>query len=86
MSVYESRDEGRLATLRALRDTLAATIDGCEPKEMASLARQLSLVLAQIDELAPAVVEVDAVDEIAARRAARRSGGTKGAARAKRPG
>ena len=86
MSVFESRDDGRLETLRALRDALAATIDGCEPKEMASLARQLTIVLAQIDELAPVVVEVDAVDEIAARRAARRTGGAKGAARAKRSG
>lgn len=74
--------DDRLATLVALRDSLASAIDGCESnRDLASLARQLTLVLAEIDELAPAS-EVDAVDEIAARRGRRRSKPAPSSARA----
>lgn len=87
MSVRDSAASGdRLETLKALRDTLAGRIDGCESgRDLAALSRQMTLVLAEIAELSP-TDEVDVVDEIAARRNARRSGAASGAARAKRPG
>lgn len=75
----------RLATLVALRNTLARSIDECESmRDLAALSRQMTDVLAQIDAVAPPEQKGDAVDEIAARRAARRSGSATGAGRTKR--
>lgn len=87
MSIHEAAVSGdRLKTLQALRDKLAHEIDTCgSGRDLAALSRQMTLVLAEIAELAP-TDEVDVVDEIAARRNARRSGAASGAARAKRPG
>lgn len=77
----------RLATLVALRDTLARSIDGCDSlRDMAALSRQLTAVLTEIAELAPPEQKGDAVDEIAARRSARRAGAAKGSTRPARSG
>lgn len=63
------------AQLLELRDLLAETISRAEPREVASLSRQLAQVLAILDQLK--VPEVSRVDEIARKRAARRSAATK---------
>ena len=74
----------RLATLRDLRDLLAREIVACESsRDLAALSRQLTDVLAQIEALAPAEKKGDAVDEIAARRSARRPVSPAGSARAR---
>ena len=88
MSLPKSAASGdRLATLRDLRDVLASSIEACESmRDLAALSGRLQAVLAEIDELSPTEQEVDAVDEIAKRRDARRSGATKGSSRAKRSG
>lgn len=85
-SVREATVEGRLVTLRAVRDVLATAVDMCESdRDLPGLTRQLVDVLRQIDELDPPVsVEVDEVDEIAQRRAARHAGSAKGSSRSKR--
>jgi hypothetical protein len=64
--VKKSSSEG----LVALRDTLAATIEVAEPKEIAGLARQLQAVIAALDAL-PKPTEASPLDEIAAKRARR---------------
>lgn len=73
----------RRETLVALRDELAARIPDASDKDAAALAARLALILDQI-EAVPDRKDVSAADEIAQRRAARR---TKPAspARAKRP-
>lgn len=84
-SVRDALPEGRLATLIAVRDALAASIDACDShRDLPALTRQLAAVLVQIEALAPPAGEVDAVDEIAKRRSARRAGAAKGSSRAKR--
>lgn len=88
MPISESAQTGdRLKTLHDLRDLLARNIEACESmRDLAALSGRLQAVLAEIDELSPAEQEVDAVDEIAKRRSARRAGATKGSARSKRSG
>lgn len=55
-----ARDGDRLRTLRALRDRLAREIDETRSaRDVAALSRQLTEVLAEIDDLAPPVKEVD---------------------------
>lgn len=85
MTLRDAATSGdRLATLRALRDKLAAEIDTCESgRDLAALSRQLTLVLGEIADLSP-TAEVDVVDEIAARRNHRRASSPKGQARTKR--
>lgn len=63
----------RLVTLRALRDLLAREIEGCEsPRDLAALSRQLTLVLADIEELAPPAEQKGTpLDELRRRRSAR---------------
>jgi len=61
--------DDRVASLRAIRDELARHMEGCEPREAASLARQLVNVLAELDELREA--RTDGIDELRARRVAR---------------
>jgi hypothetical protein len=74
-----TREGGRLESLVALRDTLAHSIDSCDSlRDLASLSRQLTDVLAQIESLLPAESKGDDVDEIAARRAARRASSATG--------
>lgn len=57
--------------LLALRDRLAEAIEAAEPGQVAPLAKQLSDVLAQLDQLR--VPEVSARDDLANRRVARRA-------------
>lgn len=75
----------RLETLRDLRDLLATQIQGCESlRDLAALSGRLQAVLAEIAELEPKKAVGDDIDEIARRRAARRSGPAKSPGRAKR--
>lgn len=62
----------RLDSLKALRDVLARRLDHAEPRESASLAKQLRDTLAEIAELEPDT-KGSKRDELAAKRAARRS-------------
>jgi hypothetical protein len=65
----------RLKTLEQLRDYLASAIEGCDSlRDLSSLSGRLQSVLAEIDELTPKEQVGDGIDEIAARRSARRSG------------
>lgn len=65
--------DDRLKTLIALRDRLAGDLDEAfEPRDVAVLSLRLTDVLEQIDAM-PQSREVCAADEIAARRAQRRS-------------
>lgn len=86
MSLTESAASGnRLATLNDLRDLLAGRVDECDSlRDLASLSGRLQAVLAEIDELKPKEQVGDGIDEIASRRAARRSGPTTPAAGSKR--
>ena len=64
----------RLAALRELRDLLARSISGVEvpARDVAALSRQLTLVLAEIAELAPpAQAKGNPLDELNRRRVAR---------------
>lgn len=64
-----------LATLEAMRDQIAADLECCEQmRDKAALYLRLADVVKTIEEYRPPAVEGDSVDEIAARRAARRSG------------
>lgn len=80
MSQFESLEQAvqsddRLVSLTALRDKLARAIDECESlRDLAALSARISDVLVQIEALSPKVEVGDAVDEITARRAARRAG------------
>lgn len=71
------------ASLEAMRDAIAADLDVCESmRDRAALYLRLADVLARLDDARPAVVKGDPIDEIAARRAARRaSSAAKGASR-----
>lgn len=65
------------------RDALEAAIAGCESlRDLPSLIREHRAVLAELDAL-PNQAEVSSADEIAARRASRRSGSSR-PSRAKR--
>ena len=64
----------RRATLEALRDFLAAQLQNAE-KEIPALAKQLRDTLAELDGL-PDAKEASRVDELNARRAARRTKAT----------
>lgn len=62
-----------LAALEALRDRLAREMDACTaPRVLAALTRQFVMVLRQVEERRPQTGG-DSVDEISARRAARRA-------------
>ena len=75
----------RLQTLRDLRDLLARQIEACESlRDLAALSGRLQAVLAEIQTLEPKKAEGDGIDEIARRRAARRSSAPARASRAKR--
>lgn len=63
-----------LATMEAVRDQIASDLQCCDSmRDKAALYLRLSDVLKRIDELRPVTVKGDAVDEIAARRSARRT-------------
>ena len=82
----ESAESGdRLKALCDLRDLLARQIEGCDSlRDLAALSGRFQAVLAEIAELEPKKAVGDGIDEITARRAARRSGAAKGSSRAKR--
>jgi hypothetical protein len=71
----ESAESGdRLATLRDLRDLLALQIEACESlRDLAALSGRFQSVLEEIAKLEPKQPAGDGIDEIARRRAARRS-------------
>ena len=76
-----------VASLEAMRNQIAADLLDCDSKrDKAALYLRLTDVLKTLEELRPETVKGDSVDEIAARRAARRAGTASRAARAKRPG
>lgn len=67
----------RAATLRALRNKLAAEIDACDdPRSVAPLAARLTDVLQQLDALKPATTSKR--DELAKKRAARQRAAANG--------
>jgi hypothetical protein len=73
-----------LAALEAMRDQIAIDLQSCESmRDKAALYLRLDGVLKSIDEIRPAIVKGDAVDEIAARRAARRASPAANSSRAK---
>lgn len=69
----DSSEPERLADLRDLRLKLIAATESAEPNALPALARELRLVGAEIDGLAPAK-ESSFVDDLTARRADRLSG------------
>ena len=70
----------RAARLTAIRDRLAATIEGCgTPRDLVALAREYRLTLAELDSIGVRE-EADVVDQIAARRSAKSQAGTAGSA------
>lgn len=64
----------RLADLNNLRTRLLGAMDEVDADKLAPLAARFSEVIAQIAELTPTEKAGDPIDEIAARRTARRSG------------
>lgn len=74
----------RLASLTTLRDDLTEWLQDCPLDRKAALVAQYRAVLAEIADLEPKKAEGDGIDEIAKRRAARRSKPAKSPARAKR--
>lgn len=74
-SFFEDVTSGdHVKALSALRDQITADIAECESmRDKAALYLRLSDVLAQLSEARPAEVKVNPLDEIAKRRAARRS-------------
>lgn len=77
----------RLDRLVALRDHLEAVLRIDIPaRDLATASREYRAVLAEIAELEPKKAAGDPVDEIAARRAARRPGATARTRRAKLSG
>ena len=74
-----------LAALEATRDAIVADLGACESmRDKAALYNRLESTLKLIKDAKPAEQKGDALDEIAQRRAARRSVPAKGPARAKR--
>lgn len=87
MSLPDSVGAGFLAGLVAVRDQIAADLEQCDSmRDRAALYMRLVDVLARIEEAKPAEAKGDAVDEIAARRSARRSGTSAYSSRAKHSG
>ena len=76
----------RLADLITLRQQLLLWMDEAPVDRKAALVAQFRATLAEIVELSPKEEAGDSIDEIAARRAARRSRPAARANRAKRSG
>ena len=74
----------RLDDLVKLRTDLLDWMDAAPADRKAALVGQFRAVLAEIDELTPKEAVGDGIDEIAKRRAARRSRPAAGEGRAKR--
>ena len=62
----------RPASLRALRDKLAAEVEQADGRTLPALAKQLADVLREIEAL-PLAKEVDPVDDLTSKRAARQA-------------
>lgn len=62
----------RRAALEALRDRIAVELDGAEGRDVATLSRELRLVLAELESLPGSRREVSTVADLSARIAARR--------------
>ena len=76
-----------LAGLAATRDAIVVDLAECESmRDKAALYNRLESVMKLINDATPAEQKGDALDEIAQRRAARRTSAAKGPARAKRSG
>jgi hypothetical protein len=73
-----------LEDLQALRESLLAWVVDAPVDRKAALVAQLRATLVEIDELVPKEPVGDGIDQIAERRAARRSGPAKGSGIAKR--
>ncbi|WP_157251108.1 hypothetical protein [Nonomuraea typhae] len=71
--VEEVGSGDRRRALKALRDKLAAELSGSEGRTSAALAKELVAVLRELDSL-PLPKEASSVDDLAAKRAARRAG------------
>lgn len=69
-TVIASGDHRR--ALEALRDKLAEELDSSTGRDAATIAKELRAVLDMLSKL-PATAEVSQVDQLAARRAARRA-------------
>ena len=76
----------RLDDLNALREQLLVWMDDAPVDRKAALVAQFRATLAEISELAPKEETGDSIDEIAARRAARRTRPAPRANRSKRSG
>jgi hypothetical protein len=74
----------RLEDLTALREQLRAWIVEAPVDRKAALVAQYRATLAEIAEMTPEEKKGDGIDEIAARRSARRAGAAKTADRTKR--
>lgn len=75
----------RLDDLTRLRGQLMEWMEEAPADRRAALVAQYRATLAEIDELTPKEAVGDSIDEIARRRAARRSTTTEGQGRTKRP-
>ena len=73
-NVVAAASGDRRLALEALRDTLAAVLDACDPNMAAQVAGQYRAALKELAELGPAVAEESPLDRLAAARAARRAG------------
>jgi putative heme iron utilization protein len=76
----------RLDDLNVLREQLQAWLEEAPVDRKAALVAQYRATIAEIAELAPEEAKGDGIDEIAARRSARRAGPAKGSGRSKRSG
>jgi hypothetical protein len=73
-----------LEDLQALREQLSVWLVEAPVDRKAALVAQYRATIAEIDELEPKEAVGDGIDQIAERRAARRTGPAKGASSAKR--
>lgn len=62
----------RVASLRAIRDNLAANIEAAAPQYVAGLSKQLAEVMRELESIAPPN-QKSALDEIAGQRDKRRA-------------
>lgn len=76
----------RLDDLQTLREQLIGWMSEAPVDRVAALVAQYRATLAEIAELTPKEKAGDGIDEIAARRSARRSGTAKGSDSSKRSG
>jgi hypothetical protein len=74
---------GHLEDLVQLREDLLIWMGEAPADRKAALVAQFRATIEKIDELTPREAVGDGIDEVATRRAARRSGSTKGEDRAK---